>query len=405
MWKRTLRRGTLWCILTVGAPFACDTPRVEEWGGEPHLENLPILLTIHPSERFRPSDIARIDECRLILVGGAWGNLIELDLVSGEERWLGQLAGAPTGTRLYQGASGVLLAKSGNPSRLFEVRTGEGRILERDLPLDPWTRMPVTGEVATVGGGRIAVATTNGRTEESPRPWVRSPLVWLVNEDGTVAGTLGEIEDAGGRYLSSVMGRVSIGAMGDSLILVGRPFAATVDWYRLRGAFATFTRTTRLPAYFSAPPPWEDVWRTPWLDVGGAHVRTYSIPHFREMSFTSDGQLWAIRNGNVHWESRDSRLGREVFALSGNWRAGRQWLEAYDPTGTLLGAYKLDGSSVRSVVPDGWGAVTLLYGDGTVAVARSPHTSTPVGCPRRETVEFVIKSADEATPRGGTHAP
>lgn len=354
----------------------CEGPHTVQIRESPDVQPLTVLSTIRGKD-FYASGLVSAVNCKLLVAGATWGLTVEVDIASGESRLLGQIPTQAHETRLESSPEGRILAWSQDSHVLGWIESSNATFRPISLPVHPWVGAAV-GPTLPLANGRIAVAPIGGRPNvRAPRPWLTAPLVYVLNEDGTVVRTVGEVPDAGGYYLSAARSQVRMGRHRDTLLVV-RLFDATVFRFPLRESADSNVTTSRLllPQYFRSPQPTEDVWEAPWL-LNGSQPRIYQVPQLAEAAFASDGRLFVIRNGGANWDRSDSPLAKRMYKTAGRWKVTRRWLEVYDIDGERLDAYSLPGDEATRITADDLGRLFIWHGDGSISIVNDP-TSAPV---------------------------
>lgn len=360
------------CSLAIAS---CGEPRATWVSDGPTSQELDVIGTIS-GDSISVSGIVRIAPCRVWLAGRRWGAIVEIDLRTGREKLIGRLPHWPVGTRLERGWEDEIFAWSSGSDVAMRLRATPMTSLSMALPPHPWTDH-VVGPMVVYRDTLLALAPLGVEKEiRSPRPWKQAPLVMIVSQNGQLHGTVGWVPDRQGVYLSSAQAQARLGVLGDTIVVASLNDAVITKHVQTDPDVWEPIAQARLPRYFAIPEAWEAVWPVPWLDEASEQVRVYTVPHFSEGSFGSDGTFWAIRNVRVRWNRRDSRLAERVYGMAGRWEVTDQVLELYSSDGNLVNAYRIPGGegSVSSVHVDEGAEFFLVGSDGAVTVVANPRS-------------------------------
>lgn len=215
-----------------------------------------------------------------------------------------------------------------------------------------------------------------GIPRRRPETWRPAALIDIFDDQSMGIGGVGNVAERSEQYLSSFVGALALGVVGDSLYgLVYSEAAVYVFAPAEQGGFS-IVRRVQLPKYFEAPEIKEEVRTYPWIQYNGDMMRITSASGFGATAFGPEGRIYAVRNYSAEWH----RLPRGVLAPGGEWIARRQALEIYTADGEILGAYELDGRALSWIRVSGDGRIIAGEGTSRLAIYRDPAGTLHHSC-------------------------
>lgn len=373
MARITPRSMVAFCILAI----ACNNPRLERHRDPPTLAPLQTITVIEGSDSFVPSGVASTRACDLVLVGAEWGSVTRVPADGSLDPKVARIPGARRVSRLEDGDESNLVVWSQSPPFLGRLNGNDMTIDSIGVPLHAWGDHWV-GPVAALPTGHLAMTPMGvGPARRQPEPWVAAPLIQVLDSDGRVVQTVGEVENQGGHYLSWLAARAWIGNTGDTLLVLSFSTGKLSAYAPVTDRSTPSTHWSKqLPIYFQAPSPHEEIWRAPWIQIGGEMPHLIEVSHVADAAFGSDGKLYVIRNYMAEWRRARNRY----VSTQGAWAVTEQGLEIYDAHGHFLGAYALPDMDVNWLRADRHGRLFFSVGSGSIIVAQDP-TSPPSPCP------------------------
>lgn len=331
---------------------------------------LPVVARIIANDSFYVSGIAQTG-CSLIVVGGEWGTIARIDPDGKLDTVLRRVPGAGPGTRLESGDGGRVLFWSNNPPS-WGVLQPDLAVESMTVPVHAWGEA-MSGPVFALHGQYVMVPFGDLRVRRAaPRPWVPAPLAYVLAMDGGEKSRIGRITDQGGEFLSWAAARVAVGVRGDTLVLLNLTDGSLMGWVAQHDSPAW---TDTLPKYFENPKPREEVWRYPWVHLGGARVNLIGALQVEMAAIAEDGSILAVRNYGIRW--RSLKLPR-YFKIKGGWEVTSRGLERYTSHGDLVGHFVLPDGDLNWIRAGRNGRVFLGYSDEVIV---AEFGGTPGDCP------------------------
>jgi len=363
----------LLCCCTAFLAAACNdsADRSTATGsGALTLLPLPVIARIVENDSFYVSGIAERG-CQLILVGGGWGTIVRLNPDGLLDTIRGRVPGASSGTRLEPADSGRTLFWSSSPPS-WGVVYPDLSVASMTVPVHPWGGA-VSGPVFPFGGQYVMVPFGDPKVyRKSPRPWVSAPIAYILGTEGEEKATIGRIPDRGGEFLSWAAARVAAGVRGDTLVTLSLTDGSLAGWAT---EHASPVWSDELPKYFENPKPKEEVWRYPWVDVGGARVNLVGARQVEMAAIGDDGTIYAVRNYGIRW--RSLKLPR-YFKIQGKWEIISRGLEQYTSHGDLVKRYLLPEKELNWIRAGRNSKVFLGYSNEVIV---AEFGRTPGDCP------------------------
>jgi hypothetical protein len=352
------------------------------------LTDLPLLAIIEGDAQFSPSSAVATDGCGILLVGAEWGSLVKIDS-SGAAYSVGRIGDGLPLVNLEHGMDGRVLAWSHYPDYFALINPTSWHVDELPLAPHPWGQALV-GPMQQVGADEYAIATLANTSSPIARPerWPATPELIVVNGQGEVRRSFGEVAEASGRFVAWLHGQQAVGVVDETLVTLALT-TGRVTGYRLHPPSSSAMEFSfTLPQYFRRPGTWEEVRVLPWIDINGEIPLIQHVRHVEAAAIDASGYVYALRNYSVVWRRVDSRY----FRRRGRWESAELGLEIYNLNGELMGRYRAPAGADRIRV-DLYGRILIGEGIRRVVVLRNPVEPVATRC-ERPTGTMTIPYAD-----------
>ncbi len=355
---------------------ACTGPRTDQADPPPPTTPLSEWIEVPKINGTALGSLERIAQCTFWGGSSSSGSILEFSTENGSVDRTPGLPGPVSGLKYNEPLHLVLSWSKAHPW-LRVIHPSDGRVQELNLPRHPWGEHRV-GPLTFLSDTLIAMVPLGyGDLLPSPRPWVPSPLVWVLNLEGERVGTAGQVRDRGGSVLSTAS-LYAIGSVADTVLVLDLWDAELLTFHPpTTGDVWVQSSRKSLPRYFSAPDPREDTMKIPWIDIGGDQPVVYHVPQLQAGAFGSKGQFWVIRNGSAIWRPDNSELARQLYESHGKWEVDDQWIEVYTDRGSLDRAYDLPTPSAIGITLDHYGTPVLKAQYGSLFLPLDQSTSVP----------------------------
>lgn len=392
-----MKRRTLAVTATLSCVLGCTDPRLRHLLKPPDLLPLDTLSLISVGDSFRVSGAAGTMDCGIIIVGGFSGTVLKIKADGSVDPMRGRVPGARAVSKLEKSDDSTLLVWSRRrPPFLGFMSTRDLSFDSIPVPDHPWVgdRM---GPAVVISTRRIALsAVSGGFARAKPKPWFPMEAVTVLNLDGDVSAMISPVIEQDGKYLTWSRGRVEIGAVADTLLVLSISDAVLKGYVPADNHSDSLVVgwATQLPRYFVAPKPREEIFSSPFLPPGRGEVPyIIDLHHAAGATFGPGGRAYVLRNYAAEWERRRNRF----TDTQGAWKITRQGLEVFDRRGQLLGAYALPTPSPAWIRIDEVGRLFFRGAEvGTLIVARDPVSDSQVclGFPPRIDLQIVDRPLD-----------
>jgi len=339
----------------------------------PQVDGTVVVVTeLRDTEAFVISGVAGVDECAIIAIGQEWGTVVRISGADGKETARASHR-ARQNVHLQGGLDSTVMAWSHYTGTLGTVDK-DLTITDISVPPHPWDRWEDgwVGPAVSLAGGRIAYSPLGDnipRAQDSAR--ISIPLLHILDHAGQLLNTVGRIERVPGRYLSWVRGRSTLGAVGDTLLVVLHATAELLAFDVSYGQSPVELWRVRLPLYAALSHPREEVTTIPWVQVAGEAVRVQYRWPVTTATIADDGRIFVVRRYPDRGNHRDEK-GMQATASG-------QVLEVYDHHGGMLGRFVLPEVSIQWLRIDRYGRLFLRVQD-KLLIAQDPIGATE-GCP------------------------
>ncbi len=301
----------LLATLSVG----CNGPeRVGQEALPQGIEPLHVLTRITAVGGFLPSGATVTAECEILLVDGLQGTIVRVLSSGSLDSKVGKVPGNRLDGRLGWTGTGPPTVWSNSPPLLG--------LIDQDLSVDTIALAELAhdlqsaGPAARVGTRYVSVLMGDvSHQVRSTRPLRAVPIAVAVDSLTGHAESIGSVPFRSGELLPWLYRHASVGAIGDTAIIVSFTEGTVAGWVAPYTAPVWFTA---LPRYFVPPLPVEQVLVYPWIDEGGEAVSLDYLPQVNSGVVLSDGSLLLVRHaGAVRQasQSRSSKLGRWIPTL------------------------------------------------------------------------------------------
>ena len=364
--RKLIRSYMVVAAVTGALCLSCGAPSIRQVRSSPDLEKLPIESVITTSDSLLVSSVVSTPSCDILLSEVRLGGIVRVrpNGVRGNTV-IATLTDTYQGAQLEEYTDDASLVWSRSSSTLGLVDHESLTVQPLSIPLSDWG-LPVIGSITGVLERWMAVAYLgDGPPVPQPEPWVRAPLVRLVDEQGHSLGTLGTLDRQPGRYLSWLLARSVLGSYEGYVSALFLSTGNVTTFAISNEGYETDRSEYSLPIYIASPHPLEELWTPEWIQIGGDVAHLIEVSQVIAADFKSDGGVIAVRPYMAEWRRVRNRFG----PTQGMWEVTSRGLEAYSADGMLEQAFSLPSPTVGRVSVDRHNRIFLFDGAGDIYVS------------------------------------
>jgi len=380
-------RRRLGCLLAATVASACSQSRDIGTSAIPaDARPLAVLSRIETTVGFRPSGATVTPDCRVLLVGGDAGTIVRLSALGEVDGLSGVVPGQRQRSRLEITRSGramlwtnavpyfgVVNERLAADSILLPPAMGGERLAGPFVEMDSGLAILIAGDPAT------PIRSTPASDDAA------LPIAILYNPDSQEVTPVGTQRRHAGAFLQWLYGRAAIGAIGDTIIVLGLIEARVSGW---APPYLEPAWETTLAAAFEWPTPKEHVTKHPWVDEGGDVIDLEYMARLASGAILDDGTLVTVTNLGASWQPR--LIGPRD---RGQWFPSAQAIELHSPRGVLLKRFALPTAEPVKWLAKGSHGLVLLGYENQILIVNPLDLPRPCsGWP----VRVQVRSLDQA---------